>query len=223
MLTAYHPQTDGQTECVNQALEQYLRCYVDYNFSNWLDLLPSAEFAYNNQAHEGIKESLFYLEYSRYPRAGPILVKESPQRDLNDLTYKIQEALEQAKAALTLTAERMKWYYDKKVQSVPFKIGDKVLLNLKNYQTMEQALRPWYKGPFEIIEKLSLVTFWLRMPPVRATGVELQEIPQLIIIYEIWLQPTSRRFLRELDEASEGNNLHYILQCLCIPASVTRV
>jgi len=104
MSTAYHPQTDEQTEHVNQALEQYLRCYVNYNFSNWSDLLPSAEFTYNNQAHKGIKESLFYLEYSRHPRAGPILVKESPQRDLNDLTYKRQEALEQAKAALTLVA-----------------------------------------------------------------------------------------------------------------------
>jgi len=165
MSTAYHPQTDGQTECVNQALEQYLRCYVDYNLSNWSDLLPSAEFAYNNQAHEGIKESPFYLEYSRYPRVGPILVKESPQRDLNDLTYKQHEALEQAKAALTLAVERMKWYYDKKVQSVPFKVGDKVLLNLKDYQTTKRALRPRYKGPFEIIEKLSLVTFRLRMSP----------------------------------------------------------
>ena len=58
---------------------------------------------------------------------------------------------------------------------------------------------------------------------VRATRVELQEIPQLIIIYEIWLQPTSRKFLRELDEAPGGNNLHYILQCLHVPASVTRV
>ena len=104
--TAYYPQTDRQTECVNQALEQYLRCYVNYNLSNWLDLLPSAEFTYNNQAYEGIKESPFYLEYGRHPRAGPILVKESLQRDLNDLTYKRQEALEQAKAALT--AERMK-------------------------------------------------------------------------------------------------------------------
>jgi len=84
---------------------------------------------------------------------------------LNDLTYKKQEALEQAKAALTLAAERMKWYYDKKVQSVPFKVGDKVLLNLKNYQTTERALRPQYKGPFEMIEKLFLVTFRLRMPP----------------------------------------------------------
>jgi len=97
-----------QTEHVNQALEQYLRCYVDYNLSNWSDLLPSAEFAYNNQAHERIKESLFYLEYGRHPRAGPILVKELPQRDLNDLMYKRYKALEQAKAALTLVAERMK-------------------------------------------------------------------------------------------------------------------
>jgi len=165
MLTAYHPQTDGQTEHVNQALEQYLRCYVDYNLSNWSDLLPSAEFAYNNQAHKGIKESPFYLEYGRHLRVGPILVKESLQRNLNDLTYKRQEALEQAKAALTLAAERMKWYYDKKVQSVPFKVSDKVLLNLKDYQTTEQALRPRYEGPFEIIEKLSLVMFRLRMPP----------------------------------------------------------
>jgi len=88
MSTTYYPQIDGQTEQVNQALEQYLWCYVDYNLSNWSDLLPSAEFAYNNQAHKSIKESLFFLEYGRHPRAGPILVKESLQRDLNDLTYK---------------------------------------------------------------------------------------------------------------------------------------
>jgi len=94
-----------------------------------------------------------------------ILVKELLQRNLNDLTYKRQEALEQAKAAFTLVAERMKWYYDKKVQSVPSKVGNKVLLNLKDYQTTERALRPWYKGPFEIIEKLSLVMFQLRMLP----------------------------------------------------------
>ena len=165
MSTTYHPQTDRQTEWVNQALEQYLQCYVNYNLSNWLDLLPSAEFAYNNQAYKGIKNSPFFLEYGRHPRAGPILVKELPQRDLNNLTYKRQEALEQAKAALTLAAERMKWYYDQKVQSVLFKVGDKVLLNLKDYQTTEWALQPRYKGPFEIIEKLSLVMFWLRMPP----------------------------------------------------------
>jgi len=163
MSTAYYLQTDRQMEYVNQTLEQYLRYYVNYNLSNWSDLLPSAEFVYNNQVHKGIKKSPFYLEYGRYLRAGLILVKESLQRDLNDLTYKQYEDLEQAKAALTLATERIKWYYDKKVQSVPFKVGNKVLLNLKNYQTTEQALRPWYKGLFKIIEKLSLVTFQLRI------------------------------------------------------------
>jgi len=88
MSIAYHPQTNGKIEYINQTLEQYLRCYVNYNLSNWSDLLPSAEFTYNNQAHKGIKESPFYLEYGRHPRAGLILVKESLQRDLNDLTYK---------------------------------------------------------------------------------------------------------------------------------------
>ena len=48
--------------------------------------------------------------------------------------------MEQAKAALTLAVERIKWYYDQKVQSIPFKVGNKVLLNLKDYQTIEQAL-----------------------------------------------------------------------------------
>ena len=75
-------------------LEQYLWCYMDYNLSNWLDLLSSAEFVYNNQAYKSIKESSFFLKYNRHPRAGPILVKELLQRDLNDLTYKWQEALE---------------------------------------------------------------------------------------------------------------------------------
>ena len=78
MLILYHLQIDGQTEQVNQVLEQYLWCYVDYNLSNWLDLLSSTEFVYNNQAYEGIKESPFFLEYSRHPRVGPILVKELP-------------------------------------------------------------------------------------------------------------------------------------------------
>jgi len=51
MSTAYHLQTDRQIEYLNQVLEQYLRCYIDYNLSNWSDLLPSAEFTYNNQVH----------------------------------------------------------------------------------------------------------------------------------------------------------------------------
>lgn len=164
MSTAYHPQTDGQTERVNQTLEQYLRCYVDYNLTNWSELLPTAEFAYNNQAHESTKNSPFFIEYGLHPRAGPTIVKETSHVDLNDIMKTRIEAQEQAKAALSLAAERMKWYFDKNVQKVPFKVGDLVLLNLKDYQRTERALQPRFEGPFEIIEKLSDVTFKLKLP-----------------------------------------------------------
>jgi len=86
-------------------------------------------------------------------------------KDLNNLIYKRQEALEQAKAALSLATERIKWYYNQKVQDIPFKVGDKVLLSLKDYRTTEQALQPWYEESFKIIEKLFNVTFQLKIPP----------------------------------------------------------
>ena len=65
---------------------------------------------------------------------------------------------------LKLATEQMKWYYDQAIQKVPFKVGDKVLLSLKDYQKTMKALTPKYEGPFEIIEKLSPVTFKLKMP-----------------------------------------------------------
>ena len=165
MSTAYHPQTDGQTERVNQILEQYLRCYVDYQQDNWSRLLSSAEFAYNNAAHEGTKETPFFLEYGRHPRAGPTIVKELQRSDLNDIMWNRQQAQEHAKAALKLAAERMKWYYDQGVQKVPFKVGDKVLIDLRNYQTSGRKLVARYQGPLEIVDKLSPVTFKVKWPP----------------------------------------------------------
>ena len=164
MSTAYHPQTDGQTERVNQTLEQYLRCYVAELQDDWSRLLSSAEFAYNNAAHEGTKASPFYLEYGRHPRSGPTLIKELKSTDMNDIMKNRFLAQEQAKASLQLAAERMKWYYDKSVQKVPFKVGDQVLLDLKDYQKSGRKLAAKYYGPFKIVEKLSEVTFRVEWP-----------------------------------------------------------
>ena len=146
-------------------MEQYLRCYVDYQQDNWSRLLSSAEFAYNNAAHEGTKETPFFLEYGRHPRAGPTIVKELQRSDLNDIMWNRQQAQEHAKAALKLAAERMKWYYDQGVQKVPFKVGDKVLIDLRNYQTSGRKLVARYQGPLEIVDKLSPVTFKVKWPP----------------------------------------------------------
>ena len=84
---------------------------------------------------------------------------------MNDIIKNRLDSQEHAKLAMKIANERMKWYYDKGVQNIPFKVGDKVLLNLKDYQTTERALHPRYEGPFKIIEKLSDVTFKLDMPP----------------------------------------------------------
>ena len=72
------------------------------------------------------------------------------------------EAQEHAKAALQLAAERMKWYHDKYVQQVPFKVGDKVMLNLKDYQKSGKKLSAQHYGSFEIKEQLLPVTFKLK-------------------------------------------------------------
>lgn len=75
---------------------------MDYNLEDWSRLLSTVEFAYNNQAHESIKQSPFYLEYGQYPRAGLTLIKNVQNIDLNNIMQQRQEAQEQAKAALTL-------------------------------------------------------------------------------------------------------------------------
>jgi hypothetical protein len=65
--TAYHPESDGQTERVNQVLEQYLRCYLDYHQTNWVDLLPYAEYAYNSSFHSSTHLTPFEICYGYVP------------------------------------------------------------------------------------------------------------------------------------------------------------
>ena len=68
LSTSFHPQTDGQTERTNQTLEQYLRAYVNYRQDNWVQLLPLAQFAFNNsKCVTGI--SPFYANYGFHPRS----------------------------------------------------------------------------------------------------------------------------------------------------------
>jgi hypothetical protein len=67
LSTAYHPQTDGQTERQNQTLEQYLRAYVNYLQDDWVYWLPLAEFAYNNSVHASTGITLFYAEKGFHP------------------------------------------------------------------------------------------------------------------------------------------------------------
>jgi len=68
MSTAFHPQTDGQTERLNQLIEAYLRSYCNYEQNDWAEMLEMAEFAYNNSKHSATKISPFYPNYRYEPR-----------------------------------------------------------------------------------------------------------------------------------------------------------
>jgi len=70
LSTAFHPQTDGQTEKVNQELEQYLRMFIDHRQEQWPEWLGTVEFAYNNKAHSSTKTSPFKANYGQDPRMG---------------------------------------------------------------------------------------------------------------------------------------------------------
>src|ERR1700726_4311222 len=72
LSTAFHPQTDGQTEWGNQEIEVYLRAYVDHLQDNWAEWLSTAEFALNNHEHSATKQTPFFLEYGRHPWNGGI-------------------------------------------------------------------------------------------------------------------------------------------------------
>jgi len=70
LSTAYYPQTDRQTERINQELKQYLRVFIDHRQEQWPDWLGTAEFAYNNKIHIATKTSPFKANYGQNPRIG---------------------------------------------------------------------------------------------------------------------------------------------------------
>jgi len=111
---AYHPQTDGQTERVNQELEQYLRVFIDHRQEQWPDWLGTAEFAYNNKIHTATKVSPFKVNYSQDPRMGFEGRRKGKYKAAGKFMEKMRKIQEEAKAALEKAQEEMKKFADRK-------------------------------------------------------------------------------------------------------------
>ena len=94
MSSAYHPQIDGQTERVNQVLEQYLRCSINYHQDNWVDLLSLVEFAYNNTIQDSTKQMPFFTNYGYHPRFDQFQLSTSKNPAAEDLATRLLENLE---------------------------------------------------------------------------------------------------------------------------------
>jgi len=171
MSTAYHPQTDGQTERMNQVIEAYLRSYCNYEQNDWSEMLAMAEYAYNNSKHSATKISPFYANYRYEPRTNwPTEVQfRNPASELyahymNTIHEKLKEKLSEARG-------NMAKYYDKKRRDIPgFKKGEFVMLNGKNIRSKGRCrkLEDKMYGPFEVLHeghnkrycKLKLPTKW---------------------------------------------------------------
>ena len=167
LSTAYHPQTDGQTERTNQTLEQYLRHYVTYSQRNWVQLLPTAELALNNGTSSTTGETPFFANYGRHPNLfnAP---RKSPQAEaaLREVSG-LKRMHEELSKSIEYQQRRNEPNANKKRKKEPqLKEGDKVYLLTKNLKTSRKCKKLDHKkvGPFRIERKISNVNYKLDLP-----------------------------------------------------------
>ncbi|GJQ98178.1 reverse transcriptase domain-containing protein [Tanacetum coccineum] len=170
LSTAYHPQTDGQSERIIQTLEDMLRAYVIDLGNGWDRHLPLVEFSYNNSYHTSIKVAPFEALYGRKCRS-PVCWAEVGEAQLTELeiihetTKKIFKIRDRMQAA----RDRQKSYADKRRRPLEFEVGDKVMLKVAPWKGVMRfgkrgKLNPHYIGPFQIIERIGLVAYRLELP-----------------------------------------------------------
>ena len=168
--TAYHPQTDGQTERVNQILEDMLRaCVLDHG-PKWVSCLPLAEFSYNNSYQASLQMSPFEALYGRKCRT-PLNWKETGEgqvfgpdclKEAEDKVRLIQERLRTAQA-------RQKSYADTRRRELSFEPDDFVYLRITPFKGVKRfqqkgKLAPRYVGPFRILKRRGEVAYQLELP-----------------------------------------------------------
>jgi hypothetical protein len=141
LSTAYHPQTDGQTERKNETLEQYLRAYVNYQQDDWVTWLPLSEFAYNHSVHASTGVTPFYAERMVHPsieEAVHDVPADGSVPDVPDAKARAEQMVE-LRALLEkrwreATATQRK-YADRRTKPREFAVGEMVWLSGKNIRT----------------------------------------------------------------------------------------
>jgi hypothetical protein len=166
LSTAHHPQTDGQTERVNGILEQFLRCYINKRKNNWIDILPYAEFAYNNTLHQSINQSPFFANFGFNPKFNPVIPADSRRTSTIDHVEQIRKNMQFLKKNLEKAKERYKRYADHlRIVGPKLKVGDKVWLKRPDLLPKGPSKLTNRKlGPFKIIEKTGPVSYKLELP-----------------------------------------------------------
>jgi hypothetical protein len=169
--TAYHPQTDGQSERVNQCLEMFLRCMVQDEPKQWKKWLALAEFWYNSTVHTSLGCSPFKALYGHEPNLGAMPLEETlTDQGVASVIQDRAQQIEILKEHLTKAHNRMKLFADRQRTERSFQVGDKVLLKLQPYAQTTVVNRPYpklaykYFGPYTILDKIGQVAYKLELP-----------------------------------------------------------
>jgi len=170
LLTAFHPQTDKQTERVNQELEQYLRMFIDHRQEQWPEWLGMTEFAYNNKVHSSTRTSPFKANYRQDPRMGFEGRKKEKYIGVEKFVERMKKIQEEAKVVLGKAQVDMKKYADRKRLDIEeYKVEDLVMLSTKDlkYQIVGRRtnkLTERYVGSYKIKEIVSSNIVKLELP-----------------------------------------------------------
>ena len=160
LSTVHHPQTDGQTEWMNQDLQQYLWLFTTENQDKWADWLPIAQFSYNT------KKSPFEITRSYVPRMG-IEQRVSKAPSANELANEMAKVLEETRHNIIEAQGRMKTQADKHHMEAPdYKVGDKVWLSTMNLclTRASKKLSECWVGPYIITKLISNNAVELKLP-----------------------------------------------------------
>ena len=167
MSTAFHPQSDGQTERMNRVLEETLRHYISPTQDDWEDHLPLIEFAINNSKQRSTGHTPFALNYAKAPRVPTDITLKSRAPSAQQYAQTMQERLAKAKANLQTAQARQKSDADKHRRPVEYRVGQEVLLNTVNIKFRgagTKKLTPRWVGPYRIIELVGPVAVKLQLP-----------------------------------------------------------
>jgi len=191
LSTAYHPQTDGQTEQVNQEIKQYLRMFVSHRQNNWPEWIARAKFTYNNKIHMATHVSPFYANYGMNPRMEIELRRAGKSEPAKEFAEQMKTVHEEAQGALSRSRDDMTRYADFHRGEAPeYKIGNKVWLSTKNLNVDRPSCKLTERqlGPYEIIKIISSNAVKLKLP----TSFKIHDVINVFHIHPYHLLATGQ-------------------------------
>jgi hypothetical protein len=173
LSTAYHPETDGATERMNQTVETYLRTFVNGQQDNWADLLPMAELAINNRDAHSTGVSPFFLAHGYHVE--PLQLEETlesvrkprgPIQQADLIVRQLKEAREWAQTVMAVSQQEQEEVANRTRQQAPqFREGDKVWLNLRNVRTTRPSKKlDWKNAKYTVTEVIGSHSYRLNTP-----------------------------------------------------------